>query len=990
MPTKTSANSTRSYTGSIVYKDDGPLQKSYRNWQMIYSVGHHQLSAILGSYYPIGASIPSKVPESVSKMTLKGTFDINDYRTSLSLINWFPLEHLTDENAAYAITPSELLDRFAAHWDGDVLGNFNPEIIKSYTSFSEQENCAFIDRRSQFLQSGLNPVEIQNIILGPKKGRLNYQGAFAKDTSQLWRGIISSYFWHGEKGDPVWDKPVLNCLIDSLEGKEGEVNPQFLVQSLEDANLWPIDKSGSLGRGPGYLSALNRDEKIDVESYRKKLKTRREQTEEKQQGPKSASDDLKKFIMLSIYDIGLLPENTPEEIYIAAYSMPCGRIMSHRSNSVRRLASQHSMRMRVQQIAEKQEDMIRLLEPFCKSEAERLKIKSYSIRPKQANGLKYFLKFAETLSLEESLKATMEVLKVRSFKGSSGALFTFLYENGMKVENEHSIAETIEWHDLNERIQKAKIGALCDQKTKPMHPQFGKSKPAGEIKVKERYISVIFKHSIVDGKVVSLQYPVQCSRFVREILNSVEKSAEVPRNTIHHNPEREDVFVPTASKNHAFSFSPYQTSWGKVREGWKINISAKIEYPKTPKWSELENSLALGIDLGQKMSNLVAFSVINPKNTFEQVECGPLDHKVFSLTSRKKSVFRKCGDAAQSLLDMQDHLQKRIGYEDRIVSKSHNAAVQSCAKMIKRLAREELDDDIIYMANCLCDAVSPHFRNRINSMSYNPNQGGLTFERLGMLLELKKMISTIISLSEEHKFALKEDYQSVLDRIEKKFANLRKERARICARMIVSKAVEIGAGYICLEDLDRTANSMKSKRINRGLTNWCLREMVEMVKREAATFNIAVLTVNAKMSSHSDLDGNPAPRMESINPMTLPDVGKWGLFAPSIKSIGESLATYMKASSSDTEKVYCQAAKEFLDGKEWADIIQQAKEEERESMLVPRRGGEYIQSKYWGLVKSDFLAAHVVGLRGLSIIQGHGRKTRASVTPKTPVALENS
>lgn len=988
---------TRNYTGRLrcTVEQENLLQENYDNWQKLFKVGYDRLGTIFGSFNPTDANVGPMVDEESTDGKSKGLFSfIEDkaeryqaYKTAIAFLNWFPVEEVQEDNNHFVVTFNEAVERFKKYWLPE-FGNYSSKVLEGLASININAEAAFIDRRGKFQKSGLDAKEIYRHIFEDQKDKLNFKGAF-NQKSQEFRGILSTHFGQGKKTSIK----VLQEIVDRINAVKNYIKKQNKdsIETVEILSLlkeFPPLSEPKRGRTSKWLSYLKAKE-VNTKKYlvvlEDELESKNRDIEQRRSGD-YLGEEYRKFFIEELEKI--VPFEKNNEFYYAAYTLPCGQIMSHRSNGVRRISDHCTMYFDNQRRAREVPQEIEFFSEFAKSMERELSFeegRTYTVRENQGNGLDHFMKcMNQGLKFDACIKSTESFLNVKALRGSSMALLKYVHEEKCEY-NVGNLLSAITWHDQEDTLSHSRLGYVCDVMKKHLHPQYGSSKPKSNLFVEEGKLNVELVLITSDG-VKAEQFPLEAKRAEKEYLFTLfgsEKSEEIPkkvhRNNKFHNPEGKKVVLKNikASDKIGISLQKKLPSYFVDDPQWYIGIAASFEEDKDSKNAPASNYI-LGIDLGWREA--AAYTIIDTNNynpeekNFSVVESGFLkwgEGKFFKKEFSGKKLFDssapQCPDSIFDIIQRLKEMPTEDAKEDDSEEEENfNAepnlynAVNLAKKLIVSKVKNYVSKEMLDISLELVSAVSPCFSSR-RIRSHGVEQGGLGFKRFEMLENLKKLMSKIISVSERHNRPVpKAEFSR--SRIQQKIVNLRKERARLTARMIINKAVEKQC-LTSIENILISSDRRKAKWINKGNSAWCVRQIIKSVKDGSQEFGNKVYEANPRLTSHLDLDGSPVCRFVKINPQTIKEKAKKGRRYSSISSLEDSLKTYLKGGQSETDAIYKEAAARFLKGRTFREVLQDAKDKGLTSLLVPKRGGEFVVSKFLGTVHSDVMASHIMAQR---------------------------
>jgi IS605 OrfB family transposase len=176
----------------------------------------------------------------------------------------------------------------------------------------------------------------------------------------------------------------------------------------------------------------------------------------------------------------------------------------------------------------------------------------------------------------------------------------------------------------------------------------------------------------------------------------------------------------------------------------------------------------------------------------------------------------------------------------------------------------------------LAEKISPVFVNQSNRNFVYLNRdevrhgvGGLTANRIELLENLKRLVSRVMSKTEDKKVFV--EAELMREKIFKKLNNVKRERFKVTASIILDKAMELKSQgksvTLCLEDLENMKTDNRNRAWqNKKISSWYTSRIIKQLQELCAANGIKFAAVNAMHTSHKNENNEFTPRLAVFTP----------------------------------------------------------------------------------------------------------------------------
>lgn len=533
----------------------------------------------------------------------------------------------------------------------------------------------------------------------------------------------------------------------------------------------------------------------------------------------------------------------------------------------------------------------------------------------------------------------------------------------------------------------------------PAHPWFGNSKPFGQVAVSDRpgeqgfVIMNLFKQNEFERTKLG----IWGRRFFKEIHHGEGHKAARDHKLIRAMTGEKKIRSSVPADKISIQLLP--------RAGrWYLKLAPKLPCPTTPSIKDMKEEILSGeevpvLSVDRGFRNPLAYSVLvfNKKGftlrnegkvgdiRFGQIECGSLLEQ--QQIGKGRKVFCRLAGSRHKPNEEQLALWKAVNkrpwtppwLETDHLKMTEAIAEGVLSKVQVSLARNKFDDALDWLNRGLSVVLGA--------------RGALTLEHMNSLRSLISAAQAIRKVHEEFTngnrtfdppITLPPNHEWLIDTLQKRLRNVRREAVRVSVSLILLKSIEVGAKIIVVEDLDMGPTTRESRQRNRRMTDWCNRWLVRELKMQAPLYGRFIKGVSPVATSMQDFSVSGDFWKPKFTKKTADDLAnfrdtlakqlkfsaKHGARAITIRGLWE-----MKASQYE---VPCTVK----------DLMGVLREEVKKTgqVYVPSFYGEHYYASECGWVDSDVSAAAMIGKRGIRNLLGW--YARESIGVETPDADE--
>lgn len=918
-------------------------------------------------------------------------------------LSWFSLES-ADVCSDFIVAQKDLMSRFEHYWPKDLP--FDRQLIETACTFDLQQDksyakkCVFVDRRASYYQfakeTNITDTDVELILNNPA---VKMFGNVESETNGFWNWCSNQWGVKSVESKKLRQGEMAKFYQEvlTLQGIVGEDAVEFRKQ-MESRVTPAIQKMLSDGGRSGMvkLQLQSTDEKLP-KSFWKSVETKIAEYSEQASVPMPS----KHLIALKNKFVKQL--NMPYNLayFSCMADLGWGRILSTKSNSINQIQSRYEAYTEYNKItlSEEASKAVAILHEFERLSALDAKVDSYSITKKQINGLKEFYgQLDELKDVELALAAACN-----SYNGKFGSFRLMRYLADKTRLTVSEVETAVDYLIKKNKYESLRLPSLRHiSESSKMHMRFGQSQggiafnfdvfdsqkqcspaeevflrklnKAGYLKDGDKYLSGVTLELFNGHAYERVKMPIYSTRAVNEFFYSksdVEQKVFANNKIFNSKNEQANVFALSKMKKKISVGASF--FYNEERRRWYLKMSPDLTPDvKAPKAiTPIKGNLVLSCDLGWRVPVAAAllesggtddpYEFVVKNNSFKLVEKTELKHYI----NRDGRTLSLLDSEGRECTDKELKWFNDIIYSFKPTWKPYASGAKflSVASGLSRCYK--LADDKALLLE-LIDRIHPI---AVGVNIRHQNMGGLSSRRIELFKNLISLCSRYISKNENDQEMIK-----IREKIQKKYQNLRVERWRVTANMIIRKAVDANVQYVFLEDLNSKVNQESSRFLNNKISSWYSSKILKEVERKLKPLGIYVKLLDCRYSSHEDLDGESVPRMTKVNPET----------AGGNRTIANRLGGYnaCKDVTHKTNQIYKEATEKLFDGaKNWSECAKKLVEKGEVSVYIPQRGGEYVESRFMGIVKSDLLAAAVIGKRGLAYLSGD--KSSGKVNAKT-------
>jgi IS605 OrfB family transposase len=375
---------------------------------------------------------------------------------------------------------------------------------------------------------------------------------------------------------------------------------------------------------------------------------------------------------------------------------------------------------------------------------------------------------------------------------------------------------------------------------------------------------------------------------------------------------------------------------------------------------------------------MVKVLLSNPIHLYKEIKVGNRLSSV--LTENRAKIIKiedfifweKLCDKYESLCEVEKVKVNEKVLNDLTENSNLNAFVKAIVKVSSKIIRFN-KESLIKVFDGSFNLF--HQLSEVNEAIWSTRTGGLT---LGKIENIQKMKSVLSSYADKFypEDSQKDDVyfkcQEMIDRLNTKANNMREERSRLIANMIVVKAMENDCKAIVMENLNIFSQANNNKKFNQKIANWCSRRVIEKVEHLCDEHAIKLKFVNPYNTSTLDLGSNiEKPKFRLLTLKSLDADWFKRHVEKIIKSQSESKRSMLVKEFLFQKFDLYKKRKGIEDKMRASHIIDMIKEDCKESnsnhFYFPDCNGEYYKSdlSYGEWVGSDEIAAAHIAIEGL-------------------------
>jgi IS605 OrfB family transposase len=566
---------------------------------------------------------------------------------------WFSLESKDVAiNSPYVVTQQQIYTKFLEYWKNSTNKEIDDNILQTLTEFNyDSDSYIFIDRRAEYFSlKQLLEINDEDVTLLLKflpffKDSNSNSESESETSHKNIRTWISNSWGKGKKKDKNTQIQVIESELNKLQhiNNEHDISAKEFIIYLKIDNIDNWFKKLSLQKhkkGNSLYNLLLENKTIPAKyiiSFKNKLQNKLSELQDKidtnnQYSPDFAKKLLKyleKSLGIKYYDekklkSGKIKYLERREPLAEAWSLGYGRILSSRSNSCNQYQIRKELKAKYDARTEINQYYMNLIYNFENSQAQKLEVESFNLRPKNLNGLKEFVSnFNQINDCEEALTKTKDEYDE---KFGYYEFFRFLAKQNEIKDEEFvkNIEDASALIKCKRRLDNLKLFPLRHiTENSVVHPHFGNSRPNIRNRWEkdesgEREIVKEIELEVFDGKNFrNEKFKVECKRAVNEVLyyEIFPNKKRIFRNdslsflgdnraekNVNLNKDFRDITIG------GMLFSRDAT-WKDGRRKWYLKISPKLTYYSKEYDTSKDSVRVLGIDLGKR--NLGCYAILN-------------------------------------------------------------------------------------------------------------------------------------------------------------------------------------------------------------------------------------------------------------------------------------------------------------------------------------------------------------------------------------------
>ena len=928
-------------------------------------------------------------------------------------LNVFSLEYKKVGYDRVIVDQKDIKNRFEKYWKNENGGTYDKSIVEALSKFAHNEDSVWVDRKATYIDFCQNKFlfdkeEIDNLFHFPGFAFPSNSESTSETSVQFWRNIFSKVYGKGTKEDKSIKSYHHKMAVESWnEIKNMQQIEKFTKVTLVKLFCEHFIKKTNVTKDTfriGYMGGYSTIHTMLLKYFDKDLNSIHEP---KNFNPIKFIEQNIKSIEAKNYDLSpnenwdRLLDYFETKLNIKYYqksesrdefsqfmSLVHGRILSTRSNAINQ-----SIRLlennKIYNERTKQDDVgVNLLIDLSKKLAKNNGNPYYRIREKQVKPLVEFHNHWKTKNLEDALKDASSVY----FDKFPFMLCRELASMNPQLQKEKGIdylIDAFKFYEAALTLKTLKCYSYRNvDKDHPVYPWFGESKPyckCVEFDDENKLTGIQFKLLDENNNFYNCLIKVRGKRVVNEVLRIFKGENRIYRKDKYHTGPAENYCLHYDGKNKnpqltnqgvAFRLKQNGNWYPSGKPKFYLEVACKLNYEPYPQESEY----FMGVDLGWK--HPATYSIVDKNNNI--IEKGHLTKTILSQAGKDVDLFYKDGRTAKKeevdwANDLSNkYLEKPIVFASASVCRLYG---RLCKVFMKTDKVDEMFDDIQELAF----RISPVFlENSGRNFVYekdNENMGGLSEARIDMIYNLSRVFSRFISKSTNNKSI--ELAQTIWERITKKMQNIKKERYKVTASIIMDKVMEYKQNgkniTLVMEDLDSKTTGSNLRLMNRKISSWYSSRIISQLKDACLSNSIRFMAVRSANTSHLDENDNFTPRLHRFNPGNkyldnrikqhyMKYLNKKDFTSSRDPNKKSNIDIMYKRVWDKIRKYYGLNAKStYSDLKKVIGTFNSHVYAKDSDVLLPCFGGEFICSEKLGVINSDVMASINIARKGIWI-----------------------